>query len=180
MAHISEFSGEEAARLIALPFMVGMYISHADDEEGEGDDKKEIAALKSCIKAVADTYEDGSFIRSVVEQTMQSRDQWSDWNARAFHAPSEAQQAIVTLKATVPEPDLKAYRALLIEIATTVAQAHGEFSSFDEDDAQSGFGALVGKIVSGFSSKDKDDAGHPMNISASEDSAIETLKDALR
>lgn len=46
MAQLSSFSGEQAERLIALPYKIGLWISFADDEAGEGDDKKELEALE--------------------------------------------------------------------------------------------------------------------------------------
>lgn len=88
---------------------------------------------------------------------------------------------MVILKPVASESEFKAYRTTLIEIATTVAQAHGEFNSFDAPaEEKTGFGALVGKIVSGFSDLSKDDDNHPMNVSAAEDSAITELKQILK
>lgn len=180
MTHISEFSAEEVECLISLPYKVGLYISYADDEHDEDDDDKEKDALEASIKAVAGLYEEKPFIQSVAEQTLALKSEWPRWATGAFQVEAEAQKAVSLLSSKASKDELKAYRTMLVEIATTVAQAHGEFNSFDAEEQKSGFGALVGKIVSGFSGIDKDDDNHPMNVSAAEDSAIETLKQALR
>ncbi|MEM7680044.1 MAG: hypothetical protein AAF182_03470 [Pseudomonadota bacterium] len=180
MTHISEFSAEEAERLMALPYKVGMYVSYADDEDGEGDDQKEMQALEESIKAVAGLYETQPFIQVIADQTLNMKMEWPRWAASAFQVENEIKTAVSLLRAKASDEELKAFRTMLVEIATTVAQAHGEFSSFDEEEQKNGFGALVGKIVSGFSDISKEDENHPMNVSAAEDSAIEDIKKALR
>ena len=180
MTHLSEFSGEEAELLMALPYKVGMFVSHADDEDGEADDDKEMQALEESIKAVANLYEPESFIRSIIDQTLALKSEWPRWGAQSFHATSDAEKAVSLLNGKASEDDIKQFKTILVEIATTVAQAHGEFNSFDEDEQKSGFGALVGKIVSGFADLSKEDDNHPMNVSVAEESAIEDLKQALR
>lgn len=179
MTHLSEFSGQESELLMSLPYKVGMYISYADDEDGEHDDVAEQKALKHCLKAIIPLYDEKPFVQDILKKSMSFQSEWERWGTQAFHAPREAEKAITLLRSKASLNELKSFRAALMEIATTVAQAHGEFSSFDEEEQESGFSALVGKIVGGFSGLSKDDDNHPMNISASEDSAIQTLKEAL-
>ncbi len=181
MTHLSSFSAEESELLVSLPYKVGMWMSYADDEDGERDDEKEMAALEHCIKAIAGLYEDQPFVKEVAAQTLRLRSEWARWETQAFHVPAEAEKAVSLLKSKATSDELKNYGSALIEVATIVAQAYGEFSSFDEAEPEStGFGALVGKIVSGFSELSKDDDDHPMNISASEDSAIAQLAQILK
>lgn len=181
MTHISAFSAEEIELLMSLPYKVGMWLSYADDEDGESDDEQEQKALHHCLKAIADLYEEGSLVKDVLKQTLSMKSEWPRWATQAFHVPSEAEKAVSLLQSKVTEDEMKAYAAALIEIATTVAAAYGEFSSFDEEEPEkTGFGALVGKIVSGFSDLSKDDENHPMNISAAEDSAIAELTSILK
>ena len=65
---------------------------------------------------------------------------------------------------------------MLVEIATSVAQAYGEFGVEEEQD-EGFFSGLMKKIAGGIS--DGGEANHPMNVSAAEDSAIERIKNAL-
>ena len=61
MTTLSDFSASELELLVSLPYKVGVYVSHADDEDGEVDDEREMAALESCIKAIASLREDKPF-----------------------------------------------------------------------------------------------------------------------
>lgn len=181
MASLSDFSSTELELLVSLPYKVGVYVSHADDEDGEVDDEKEMEALKGCIKATAGLHQDKPLIADVMRQTLDMRSEWPNWAAQSFNVPRDAQQAVALLSSRVSETELKNYRAALMEVATTVAQAYGEFGEFDDDDTSGGlFGGIVSKITSGLASLGADDDNHPMNISAAEDTAITALREALR
>ncbi len=180
MTLLSSFSLSEAELLVSLPYKVGVWVSHADDEEGERDDALEMKALETCIKAIAKLHEDQPFIKDVSRETLRQKDLWPEWTDQSFNALRDGEQAMALLAGKASQDDRKNYKAVILEIATTVAQAFGEFGSFDDgDDEGSLFGGIVGKIVGGFSSLSQSDAGHPMNISPAEDSAISRLAQAL-
>lgn len=182
MSTLADFSDEERALLVCLPYKVGVFIGHADDVEGEQDDDREMAALETCIRAIAGLHADKPFTSEVFAQTLAMKDEWAGWAAQSWHVPDEARAAVASLRARASEGTLKNYRAALMEIATTVAQAHGEFGQFDEDEDTSGgiFGGLVSKITQGLARLGEDDADHPMNISASEGGALSQLREALK
>ena len=181
MTQLSDFSAEEAELLVSLPYKVGVFISHADDVDGERDDQREIKALESCIRAVGRLHEDKPFTSEVAKAALEQKDKWPSWIDASFHAPEEARKAVAVLRGKAPEQVRKNYRAFLMEVASTVAQAHGEFSSFDEEQPEGGlFGGLVGRIAGSFKGLSEDDAGHPMNVSAAEDTAISLLAKALK
>jgi hypothetical protein len=76
-------------------------------------------------------------------------------------------------KASVDE--IKLFKRSLMEIGTAVAQASDEFG---DDNRDEGF---FGKILGKFSGPGRHmTPGHPMNVSASEDSALEKLRAALK
>ncbi len=180
MASISDFSGSELELLACLPYKVGVFVSHADDADGEVDDDKEIAALETCIKVIARLHEGKPFTSEVMKQTLAMKTEWPRWAAQSFNAAEDARNASSLLQGRVSEAECKNYRGALMEIASTVAQAYGEFGEFDEEDSSGGiFGGLVGKIAGTLSSLSADDANHPMNVSAAEDSALAELKSAL-
>jgi len=181
MASLSDFSASELELLVSLPYKVGVFVSHADDEDGELDDDKEMGALEACIKAIAALHADKPLTADIMRQSLSMRMDWPRWAAQSFHVPDEARRAMALMQAKASETEQKNYASALIEIATTVAQAYGEFGEFDDDDTSgSVFGGLVSKISGALSSLTSDDAAHPMNVSAAEDTALEALRGALK
>jgi len=181
MTSLSDFSADEQELLVSLPYKVGVYVSHADDADGELDDEREMVALETCIKAIATLHEDKPFTADVMRQTLAMKNEWTRWVDQSFRVSDDARKAAALLQSKASEAEAKNYRAALMEIGATVAGAYGEFGEFDDDDTSGGvFGALVGKITGGLSKLTADDVNHPMNVSASEDSALAELSDALK
>jgi hypothetical protein len=178
MASLSDFTDEQAALLISLPYKTGVWISYSDDAEGEDDDEREMKALRACLRAVAKLHEGHALISEIMTRCLQAQDEWSVWAEDCFHVPPDAFRAMEAVKARAPEKTAKAFRAVIMEIATAVAQAHGEFGEFGDfdDDAE----GIFGKIVGAFAKLGHDDKNHPMNVSAAEDSALAQLAEALK
>ncbi len=181
MSVLAQFSASELELLASLPYKAGVFVSHADDEGGEEDDAREIDALGACIRKIAEHHAHMPFTVAIMGQTLDLKMQWGSWEERSFTTPQDCMMAVSLLEGRITDDELKDFRGALIEIATSVAQAYGEFNSFDDADKKSGgFGALLKKFTGGFSGVSVDDAGHPMNVSASEGSAIDALKAALK
>ena len=177
MTDLSQFSGSELELLASLPYKAGVFVSHADDVEGEADDEREMAALETCIKAIAKAHDGEGFTAAVMAQTLSMKDQWPVWAGQSFRVPDDAQIAASLLKAKVSEDEFKDFRRALLGVGQAVAEAHGEFGQFDDDHNEGGvFGAFVSKIVGGFSGGDHD----AMNVSASEGAAIDQLRVSLQ
>ena len=179
MTALSEFLPEHQNILIGLPYKVGMYMSHADDAHGEVDDEREVKALERCIRAIAGLHEDKPLTSEIMRACLASKEEWDVWGNHSFNAPDAARQAVEILTAKASEQELKNYREALMEIATTVAQAYGEFGEFDEEDEGGGLSGLLGKITSKLSGMSAEDKDHPMNVSASEGEALMVLRAAL-
>lgn len=175
MTDLSVFSMAESELLVSLPYKVGVWVGYAEDEEGEADDERESKALQACIKEIASLHDDVPFIKALVAQTLRLRSEWPRWQTQSFHVTDDAAKAMSLLKSKATAAELKAYRAMLMEIATSVAQAHGEFGQWDEAD-EGFFARIAGKLKS--LSQDSDD--HPMNISAAEETAISELAAVLK
>lgn len=180
MTTLADFSASELELIASLPYKVGVYVSHADDEGGEEDDEREMDALESCMKAIASLHEDKPFTSEAIRQTMVMRSEWPRWAAQSFNVPEEAAQAKVLLAGRANEQETKNYCIALMEIATTVAQAYGEFGEFEDHEKTGLFGSIVGNITKKLSGLSEDDANHPMNVSAAEDNAITALRAALK
>ncbi|MCC6597735.1 MAG: hypothetical protein IT559_02980 [Alphaproteobacteria bacterium] len=184
MLSLAQFSGEESELLVSLPYRVGLYVSYVDDEEGDTDDAREMQSLKSCIQAIAALPQERPFAAAVMKETLRLHFEWKRWNKNPYGQICEdAARAISLLKSKADEETVKSYAAALMEIAETVARANGEFSAFDQEDEDKKdgiFSSILKKVAIKFSGMPPEDAGHPMNISASEDSALSRLSSALR
>jgi hypothetical protein len=171
---LSSFTPEDAEILVSLPYKVGVWVSHADDEEGDADDERENKALESCIRAIAKLHEDKPLIAEIMAETLRRRAGWSAWYEGSFHVLHDIPKAVAAMRSKATSADFKNYRGALMEIAAAVARAYGEFGHFDEAQTEGFFS----KIAKGF--KSHDNADHPMNVSAAEDSALSRLAAALR
>lgn len=176
MAPLSEFSDEDAALLVSLPFKAGIWISYSDDAEGEDDDEREMKALRHCLRAVARLHESDPLVAGILNACLQAEEQWAGWAEDCFHLPVDAKKGMAIVKARAPEKTARNFRAALMEIAAAVAQAYGEFGEFEDDDGE----GVFGKIIGAFSKLGQDHKNHPMNVSAAEDSALSKLAEALK
>tara|TARA_B100001989_G_scaffold250260_1_gene227034 strand:+ start:1525 stop:2067 length:543 start_codon:yes stop_codon:yes gene_type:complete len=176
MTQISDFSPEDFDLIISLPYRVGLHVSYADDEEGEQDDELEMRALQASIREMSGIHGDTPLVQEIATETLKHKDQWKKWEDGVFNIEPLCKKAIEAIEKTANKEEVKAYRAMLVEIATSVAQAYGEFGVEEEQD-EGFFSGLMKKIAGGIS--DGGEANHPMNVSAAEDSAIERIKNAL-
>lgn len=182
MSALGVFSDDQKQAVVSLPFKVGMWVSHAEDIDGEADDVREKQAIERTVAEIAKLHEGSALLQEVAHAILESRDQWAAWEDQCFHVLKQAPGVVADVKKTLGVAEAKQYRAMVMEIAMTVARAHGEFAAFDDEEkAVPGFwGSVVGKIVSGFSGMSQDDKDHPMNVSPAEDSAISQLSAALK
>lgn len=177
MAKLDVFSPEEQEQIVSLFYRVGIYVSHAEDEDGEHDDDLEMKALERVIKAIAKLEKKSEFLHSVANDALARKDQWEDWNNRFFQVENDCKAVVALLYNNIPKADFNRYRLSLIKIGEVVASAYGEFGE-DFEEEESFFTKLVDKISGGLKSNDDDEAF--MNITPAEDQAIITLKNALK
>lgn len=177
MSQLDSLTVEDQELIISLPYRVGIWLSHADDEGGEGDDEQEMATLENILDKIAQTHRKSAFVRDVIGRTVAARDKWPEWEGRVFTIEDDAKKAMSRLVGTLDEKDWKTYRGMLVHIGRSVAESYGEFGE-EEDDEDDGF---FGRILGNLKSKDAndEDVAH-MNISPSEEAALKTLADALR
>jgi hypothetical protein len=176
MSSLSVLSEEEKELVVGLPYRVGVFVSHADDEGGEEDDEKEMKALERILTSIAKQHQKSPFIKEVLEKTIEKKYNWQVWSEQSFNVTQDTEKTIRLLREKVDESDWKMYRGLLIRVGRTVAEAYGEFGEF-EDEESSGF---LSKVIDKISNKNDDleDESH-MNISAAEDAALSSLATAI-
>ncbi len=177
MSSLKEMQAEDRGLLIGLPYRVGVWMSHSDDEEGEADDVREMKALEHIIKSIASVHEESSFVQEVAAETLNKKDQWEIWANHSFDILADCEKAIEVLKKTVNVNDLKDYRKTLVNIAETVAAAYGEFGMGAGDD-EGVLGGFLNKVVGKLKGEEQEDSF--MNISPAEGDALDRLKMALR
>lgn len=180
MAELSIFSEDEVLLLASLPYRAGMYVSEADDDEGEADDEREMRALSACLRSVAQKYDGPGLVDDIFRETMAQKALWGQWAEQSFDPLPDCERAVALLNARAGEGEAKVFRTAILEVVYVVASAYGEFVDMDDIPEEKGFfSALADKIVSGFSNLSVDDEGHPSNVSAAEDSAIARLSESL-
>lgn len=172
MAVLSDFSDEEKESIVSLPYRAGMNISYAEDEDGEEDDVREMQALEMALLRLRSEHE-GRLNAEIIAEIIAQRDKWETWSQGVFNMEPQCKQAMVALKTKADISEIKAYIDMVVEIAQSVAQAHGEFG---EPAVEKGF---FGKIVDSLTGKGQA-AHHPMNMSAGESDAIKSIKTALK
>lgn len=182
MSALAQLSASECELLYSLPYRAGLFISHADDVDGGADDAAELQALQEAMKAVAGLETHAGVTAEIFNQCLRLRSEWPRWEAKAFTTPEDAKAARMMMVQKFGEPTARDFSAALMEVGTSVARAAGEYDRFEDHARQAdGFlGALMQKIVGGFAGLAEDDSGHPMNVSAAEDTALATLARALK
>lgn len=177
MSQLERMTPEDQELVISLPYRVGIWLSHVDDEGGEDDDEQEMATLENILDKIARTHSRSAFVRDVIVRTMAARDQWPEWEGRVFNIEDDAKKAMMLLVSSLDERDWKTYRGMLVHIGRSVAESYGEFGEDDEDEDEGFFGRILGGIKN--KSADDEDAAH-MNISPSEEAALTALAESLR
>lgn len=174
MTTLNDFTKDEAELLVSLPYKTGMWISHSEDHDGDRDDADEDKSLAACLRHYAKLGEGKPFFAQVVKESLRREDKWAEWADQSFTLVQDIQKALPILRGKASDIEIKQFKRALMEIGTAVAQSSGEFS--DDSGAEGFFSKILGK----FSGLADHDAGHPMNVSAAEDSALEKLRAALK
>lgn len=173
-------SEQDELTLLSLPYIVGIWVSHAEDEEGDYDDEMEMKALERILIAYAHEKELPPAVHGLVLQTISSKDQWMSWAEEAFNPLPRCEKAIEVVKATHGKVEAKSYARMLLDVGEAVAMAYGEFGMDDDDDHEN----VLKRFMTKFSAKLRgEDAGHDegglANISATEQAALDKLETAL-
>lgn len=182
MSGLSDLKEEQALEIISLPYKAGMWISHADDVDGEADDINEMKALERGIPQLSKLHENSMLVQHVASEIMRMKDHWDTWENQCFHVTKTAPDTMQIILGHFGEAEAKEYRSFTMELSKVVAQAASELDAFDsmEEKEDGFFGNMIGKIVGGISAVSKEDANHPANISPAEGSALSELSAALK
>lgn len=173
-SHLTDMSNDDRLLLYGLPYRVGIWMSHSDDEGGEDDDIQESKALEKAIGNLSKAETVTPFIREVFHETLNHKGYWEEWAAKSFDVLGDCERAVSVLEKHVSKEDRYLYKRALVNIASKVAGAHGEFG---EGFTEEGFmDRLWNKLVKKLNHNKSADF---MNISAAEDAALIRLATAL-
>ncbi len=175
MTRLSDFSADEIELIASLPYKVGIWVSHADDIDGEGDDEKEAKILSACLRRYAKGQDNQSLLGEVMAESLRRGDKWLEWADQSFTVLNDVKAALPVLRGKASVEEIRSLKRALMEIGTAVASAFGEFGMFDEEKTENVFARVIGKLTA----LGDDDSGHPMNVSATEDSALNNLRAVL-
>ena len=173
-SHLSDMSNDDRLLLYGLPYRVGIWMSHSDDEGGEDDDVQEAKALEKAIGDLAKAERVTPFVREVFLETLNHKGYWEEWTARSFDVLGDCERAVAVLEKHVSQEDRYLYKKALVNIASKVAGAHGEFGEGFTGEGL--FDQIWNKLKSKLSG---DKPADFMNTSAAEEASLHRLVTAL-
>ena len=180
MAFLENFSVEERALLISLPYRVGLWVSKIDRTGDPGADEGERAALERIIAREARGMFHSAFVHEVMAENWAAKAGWSQWDNDLDRVPAQCAEATRLVSRKLARHDLDAYRATLIHIALEVAKAFREAGSRHPLLAFLWLKLLLwrGRLAA-FFRREPYDPVSVLNISPMEDRAIVHLAQAL-
>ena len=180
MTTLSAFTPEDQDILVATPFLVGMWISTIDDDEGEGDDRAERARLKSAIAMLARRHADDVLIAETLGHLHEVIDH-REFVQGIDQAMDHAVAAVRTIQAIAGPAEARAYAGALLEVASAVARAASESAGYDNhSEGDEGLLSRITAQAGALWSRVIDGANSERNISPAEDSALTDLSNALK
>lgn len=184
---MSELRGllpEQVELAASLPFRVGSWMSHIDDEPGHIDDIRERDALEAMLIEISKVKGRSRFVREVITLTIRNKKRWPRWAKQIDNILADSTSAINFLSGYLDDKDLREYRRALIQVAKAVAEAHAERGTAGYEAQQSTvpseniLGNFFAGIVGKFGADDDDDTG-AQNISDVERKGLKQLAAAL-
>lgn len=176
MSKLDDFNPDERKQVVSLPYLVGVWLSHAEDEDGDLDDIKELAALEDFIKSISRRSGIPEFVQDIAKEIGIYKNQWSAWHESHIDIHKSCHEVFTLLeKYKVSEKDARSYKVFLYKTAEAVARAHGEFG---EEEGLQGFFAKIADTLEDLMTGDRKNEDF-MNIAPSEEAALNELKKIL-
>ena len=174
----SQFSREDEAILISLPYRMGLFVSFADTTGGWDAQEAEMQSLANILREFAEDFCKGEFSQKVLMESLRARDRWPSWSHNIEQVPSEAQRITGLLENFFTEKTLRDFKEVLMEIALAVAMA---FRETDEASASNGRARItaLGELLARLLKVGQGDPLGHINISANERAALRRLADAM-
>lgn len=129
MSILQQLDIENRDIIIALPYRVGLWMSHIDDIGGEDADDEEMQALESLMDGFTREVFGSEVVQIIMTENLKRKSEWRGaWSKNLDKVPDECQRALDVLRdAGVEVKEISAYKQRLIEIAEAVALAFREY-----------------------------------------------------
>jgi hypothetical protein len=180
MTNLSNFTPDDRAFLIRMPYQVGLWMSHIEDEAGDADDVRELARLKLLVTTIARRKSDNEFMTDVfrsLADVIVDRELVVDTEETL----TEVIAAVRTVLAVGNLAEAKAYAGAMLEIATAVARANLEEPDYAATYEQhEGFLGKLTSQVGTLWGQIRATINADMNISPAEDTALTDLSAAIK
>jgi hypothetical protein len=136
---LSVLNQEDMNLLIALPFMVGVWMSKTETDQDEFDAEPEMQALERCLQSTAKNSGTHPLCSDIFAKTLAKKSSWSDWVLRSQNVISEIPHAVNLLNTHFQASDRLAYRDCIMDLARAVANAHTPLNDMEALTKHTGF-----------------------------------------
>lgn len=178
MTNLKNFTKEEHALLVSVPYRVGIWISNSDDnEKTKFDDKRERQALSLAVSKLAGRSKKMPFAAKIMQDIQSYKGMWANWEDHHLEKDilSDLQKAIMLCREKASKNDLNQYKYAVWQVGIVVAQSFGEHIDPDREMHVNHFFTWIGSMVSGPSL-----GKNPENMSPAEKIALKKLRAVLK
>ncbi len=165
-------SDTDRVAMVALPYRIGLFISHADVTGGWEAQDAEMQTLTTILRSFAEDFCKSAFVQGLLMQTLAGRPNWIQWSHGLDNVPGECVAAMYDLRGVLSTKDLKSFQEQMMDIAFSVAQAFRENKSAPPAPPPSFIARLLGQTQ-------RIERNTHRNISRAEHEAIKKIADAL-
>lgn len=178
MADLSNFTNDERALIVSIPYRIGVWVSNVDDNTGSKiDDRDERKALEATISALANKSNKIPFAAAVMKDVENNKSIWPTWDNAAAEdlVLNDLRQAITLCQSKVGAAELKQYKQTIWKVSLVVAQAYGEHVDPDNEMHVDRFFQWIGSLGGGAKL-----GKNPENMSKLEKIALNKLRAILK
>jgi len=173
MSDFNIFHPDEQNLLAGSVYKIGVWMSHIDDEGASSADEKEREALDRILKKSAGKFSSHPIIAEIASEALRRKNYWAAWDLDAESALDDVTQVIKLLDGRLVDNEVKAYKQLVMGVATYIA---GAFDENQDDDEKGLWGSLSNLVVGVANPALKAD----LNTSPEEDNALTALTEILK
>lgn len=124
---LSTLSDEDKTMLFALPYRVGLYVSHADASGGEEAEEREMQTLHNILLEIQQDFCKSEIMQKLLIETVARKADWPKWEKNLSAVPEECEKVTDLLIGVVEQSgDLMSVKETLIDIGVAVAMAFRE------------------------------------------------------
>lgn len=173
MSDFNIFHPDEQNLLASSVYKIGMWMSHMDDDGACEADAKEREALVQILKRSSKQFSKTPLIAELATEAMRRENYWKSWEMNTDSVLEDVTASIKLLNGRVVDNDTKAYKELILSVASSIAGAYDENV---EEDEKGLWNSLSNMVVGAANPKLRNE----MNTSPAEYSALTELLELLK